>query len=169
VMMAASEILKMLYDGWTSYWSDVFVFLFPSCLAWVVMYSSGAWMTATERLKPQIALYVPGVLLNVALNYYLIPTHGAQGAAMSTLATQLAMGAGIQWMTKKRLAPAMDLDSVKRWMLLLFVCVGLVLLSSKLDYFWVYECLGAILVYLLAVKILEIVDIQDWLQLKERI
>ncbi len=169
VLISASEILQLLYDGWTGYWTDVFVYLFPSCLAWVVMYSSGAWLTATERLKPQIALYIPGVLLNVVLNYYLIPVHGAQGAAMSTLATQLAMGAGIQWMAKKRLAPAMDLDSVKRWMLLMFLCVGLVLLASTLDYFWVYECLGAIIVYLVAVKILEIIDLQDWLQLKQRI
>lgn len=60
-------------------WSVVFVFLGAGTTAWII----------NENL-PKLALYQTsiGAILNVGLNFVLIPRHGALGAAIATVASQ---------------------------------------------------------------------------------
>lgn len=60
-------------------WSVVFVFLGAGTTPWII----------NERL-PKLALYQTGLgaALNIALNLYLIPMHGAIGAAIATTCSQ---------------------------------------------------------------------------------
>jgi len=58
-------------------------------------YIFGTLLTANGSLKSLNYMAFGGVILNIALNLYLIPTHGAYGAAIASLITQVAT-AGIQ-------------------------------------------------------------------------
>lgn len=52
-------------------------------------YLYGTLLTANGSLRQLNQMAAVGLLLNLALNYILIPTHGAWGAAVATLITQL--------------------------------------------------------------------------------
>ena len=53
-----------------------------------MVYIFGTLLTAGEKLKWLNVVAVIGVLLNITLNFVLIPTHGALGATYATLITQ---------------------------------------------------------------------------------
>jgi len=52
------------------------------------MYVFGTLLTAAGKLRQMNTVFVFGVLANVGLNLWLIPLHGALGAAVASLITQ---------------------------------------------------------------------------------
>ena len=48
----------------------------------------GTFLTAKGDLRFLNILSIGGIVLNFGLNYALIPTYGAEGAAIATLGTQ---------------------------------------------------------------------------------
>lgn len=48
-----------------------------------------AWMVCKNQQKYLKVMYVPAIIINVALNYFLIPPMGAAGAALASLITQM--------------------------------------------------------------------------------
>lgn len=48
-----------------------------------------AWMVCNDKQKYLKYMYVPAIIINVALNYFLIPPLGATGAAVASLVTQV--------------------------------------------------------------------------------
>ena len=57
-----------------------------------LFYVYGTLMTANENLRMLNQISIGGLVINLCLNFYLIPTHGAFGAAIATMATQLFAG-----------------------------------------------------------------------------
>jgi len=49
-----------------------------------------AWMVCNDMQKYLKLLYVPAIIINVSLNYFLIPPMGAVGAAVASLVTQMS-------------------------------------------------------------------------------
>ena len=48
-----------------------------------------AWMVCNNKQKYLKFMYIPAIIINVALNYFLIPPMGATGAALASLITQM--------------------------------------------------------------------------------
>jgi len=57
-----------------------------------MFYVYGTLMTADEDLKKLNYISIGGLVLNLILNFYLIPIYGAFGAAIATMSTQLFAG-----------------------------------------------------------------------------
>ena len=48
-----------------------------------------AWMVCNDKQKYLKYMYIPAIIINVGLNYLLIPSMGATGAALASLITQV--------------------------------------------------------------------------------
>ncbi len=82
------EIIGTLYHHPGSYWADVFGMLMPSFIGVCTVYIYGTLLTANGSLQALNMIAVGGMVLNIVLNYQLIPQYKAMGATIATLVTQ---------------------------------------------------------------------------------
>lgn len=82
------EIMVLLYDHGGAYSGRIMGFLMLSFVAVAGSYIYGTLLTASGRLVKMNAIFLSGVILNVGLNLWLIPSQKALGAAVATCVTQ---------------------------------------------------------------------------------
>ena len=83
-------IMEALYPGEaTPYWSQIFGMLMLSFVGIAIMYIFGTLLTANGSMRVLNIISVIALILNITLNFLLIPQLKAYGAAVATLATQL--------------------------------------------------------------------------------
>lgn len=85
-------VLEWRYPDVTESSSLAFSALMIGFVGVGMFYVYGTLMTADEDLKKLNYISIGGLVLNLILNFYLIPRHGAFGAAIATMATQLFAG-----------------------------------------------------------------------------
>jgi O-antigen/teichoic acid export membrane protein len=69
----------------------VFICLMASFPAWCLMYVYSTLLTANGSLKTLNIIAIGGVIINLSLNFYLIPVYGAEGGAFTSFVTQSAL------------------------------------------------------------------------------
>ncbi len=74
--------------------SEVFQLLILGIIPMSINYCFGALITASGNMKVLNRIAFVSLLLNIILNFILIPKYGAYGAAMASLVTQSASGIG---------------------------------------------------------------------------
>ena len=121
------ELMQLLYEeNATIYWSTVFKWLMFGFIPIGTMYIFSTLMTANANLKALNTIAVISVMLNVGLNYWLIPTYFALGAAIATVITQTIVAISqvvwVCWYFKIRFSA--------RYIVSIFVFVGGVLLTG---------------------------------------
>jgi len=85
----SSEIMTLLYEeNVTEIWVQIFELLIYSFIPVASVYIFGTLMTANANLKQLNIIAISGVILNIVLNYLLIPKMQAYGATLATLITQ---------------------------------------------------------------------------------
>lgn len=82
-----SELMNLLYKEGGTYSAQVFSLIICSFLPYTFMYLFGTLLTAHGNLKQLIVLSFIALIINIGLNYFLIPTYKAYGAAISALVT----------------------------------------------------------------------------------
>ena len=93
--MAGGQIMSFLYKQDAElYGTDVVLILMISFFFVSVIYIYGTLITANGRLRELNGLFVFGILINIAINFWLIPGYGPVGAAMATLFTQAFVAIG---------------------------------------------------------------------------
>jgi O-antigen/teichoic acid export membrane protein len=85
-------ILEWRYDDVTESSALAFSALMVGFIGVGMFYVYGTLMTADEDLKKLNYISIGGLILNLLLNFYLIPIYGAFGAAIATMFTQLFAG-----------------------------------------------------------------------------
>ncbi len=111
-MFNAMEIMSLLYKESTYEWSVVL-----QCLIWAAVsigltYVYGSFLLSHQKIASINWIFFAGLVLNVVLNFILIPIHGALGAAIATVATQ-GLVAGGQWLLSLRILK--NEPSIGRW------------------------------------------------------
>jgi O-antigen/teichoic acid export membrane protein len=109
-----NQIMSFLYSESTQAWADTFGLLVFSFIAIGLMYIFGTYMTARGELKSLNIIYATCVVLNVVLNFLLIPKYGAYGAAAATLATQTVASLSLIAMSLIRLRPSREIGLLIR-------------------------------------------------------
>ena len=125
----AHDIMLALDPNATPYWSGILTGLLWSFPCIVVIHIYGTLLTAGNHLRALNAIAMSSVILNLLLNFYLIPRYGAHGAVYATVATQL-MTALLQLVVVQRTlraAPPWQL-----WLSALAYGVGLAILFYAL-------------------------------------
>lgn len=84
------EIMELRYQEYTAQSAPVFGLLMLCFLCISCTYIFGTLLTANGDLKTLNKIAFAGVVLNIGLNIFLIPTYKAYGAAMASLITQAA-------------------------------------------------------------------------------
>lgn len=85
-------IMQWLYVEYTPYYGEIFAYLILTFLPIASTYIFGTLLTANGSMKVFNWIALTGMLLNIALNSWLIPTQQAFGATIATLATQIFVG-----------------------------------------------------------------------------
>lgn len=83
-----TEIMHLLYPVAGVYDGQVFAWLMATLPAFCMMYVYSTLLTANGSLKLLNIIAAAGVVINLALNFYLIPRQHALGAAITACATQ---------------------------------------------------------------------------------
>ncbi|MRI59141.1 MAG: hypothetical protein C6H99_06525 [Epsilonproteobacteria bacterium] len=78
-----------------------------SCLVMIASYGFSSILSLRQKNRAWFWLTLLCALLNLALNAYLIPSHGLEGALWATIASEAIMGMGSFWILKDSfLAPS---------------------------------------------------------------
>ncbi len=85
------ELMDLLYDTHIQASTSVFRLLIPGFIAVSTTYIFGTLLTANGNLKQLNLIAALGLIINLILNYLLIPHLLASGSAVSSLVTQFAM------------------------------------------------------------------------------
>jgi len=86
----SNQIMELLYVGQIRESQKVFVFLIIGFIPISITYIFGTLLTANGNLKALNIMALSGMVLNIALNFWLIPRFMAVGSAYASLVTQFA-------------------------------------------------------------------------------
>jgi O-antigen/teichoic acid export membrane protein len=84
----STEIMEFRYDDLTTLTAPVLQILLLGFVALSISYVTGTLLTASGDLRSLNRIALLSVLLNVVLNFLMIPVWGAYGSAVATLITQ---------------------------------------------------------------------------------
>ncbi len=85
------EIMNLLYHSHVEESAEIFGMLILGFIAVACSYIFGTLLTANGSMKALNYMAATGMVLNIGLNFVLIPKYHAYGAAISSLTTQWAM------------------------------------------------------------------------------
>jgi O-antigen/teichoic acid export membrane protein len=104
-------------------------------------YIFGTLLTAHEKLREMGRVFIFGILLNLALNLFLIPRYQAFGTAVAAVLTQSFVSAGMMWLCAK----TFDFWPSRNWWLRVagfaaFVLAANWLVFEKTNLNWALKC-----------------------------
>lgn len=148
-----SEIMSMLYTNMQAHDYRVFALLMFSLPAMSLSHIYSALLTAKGCLKQQHFIVLAGVVVNLTLNFILIPRYFSQGAAIAAILTQVIVAAGFLFVTRKK----MQLPVSSQWLTALVIYPILVAATgygcTLLPLFWTGQlavlCIAGILFFFL--------------------
>lgn len=135
----AKDIIHTLYpDEDPTYSSRIFILLILNFIPVGLQHVLGPLLTAKRLFIILIPSLAMGSVINVALNYFLIPDYGAYGAAMTTLGTQcfviLVYWLAIIFLFKLEI----NWKSILPTLLYIFIAIGLNYSMKISGIFWMY-------------------------------
>ncbi len=88
------DLLPYIYDRNTDYISEILLFHMIGFIGVAIAYIYGSSIVADGNVMLLNVVFALCLLLNIAINYFIIPSHGAMGAALASAITQLLSMAG---------------------------------------------------------------------------
>lgn len=161
----SNQIMDLLYVGQIREAQKVFVFLIIGFIPISATYIFGTLLTANGSLKALNIMALIGMVLNISLNYFLIPNFMAVGSAYASVITQFVTAiiqiAIAQWIFRFTI-------NWKYIFTLVFFAMGVVLinlLAGSLTWDWRFALLAAGFVSVLWAFILKLFSIGGFLRL----
>lgn len=109
-----TPLMTLLYDRADAYSGQVLGYLMVSFTAICGGYIFGSLIAAEGRMRQMNKVYAGSLVLNFALNLYLIPRYKAQGAAIATLSTQYLVFLSQVVLSRYQLGLKLPVDRVVR-------------------------------------------------------
>jgi len=148
------DIMRLIYIEGDDYYARVFTLLMCSFFMVALSYVYGTLITATAKLKWFNISFIIGIIINWSLNYYLIPTQGAYGAAIATLVTQSFIIASQLFISHQLLPLSINKKMVLQAISLSVLCVlGCYMISELINLNWIL-CLSLSIILSLLVSFL---------------
>jgi O-antigen/teichoic acid export membrane protein len=98
------DIMQLLYKQATAYSGDVLGYLMLSFIAISGVYIYSTLLGANGDVSSMNLTFILAFIINISLNFWLIPNMKALGAAVSTCVTQFFVLICVIFLAKKRLA-----------------------------------------------------------------
>lgn len=153
------EIISLLYHESNPYWADVFGLLMPSFLGVCTVYIYGSLLTANGSIKALNSIALGGMMLNVILNFILIPPYKAVGATVATLITQTLVALAHIYAVKKILPFGIN---VKQVAIFLAYTAGMIIVfwvSRKITDVWAFNVLIGLIISVALMQVLRIIEV----------
>lgn len=93
LIFSVKPFMELLYFEHSDKSAEILVYLLIGFGGICVSYIFGTLLTSAGKLKVLNIIAFTGLVLNVSLNFVLIPGFGSKGAAIASMCTQLLMGA----------------------------------------------------------------------------
>jgi O-antigen/teichoic acid export membrane protein len=157
----SNQVMSLLYAAATPYWAKVFGYLMISFTGIATMYIFGSLLTANGNLKALNLIGAGGVLLNITLNFILIPGYMAFGAVVATIVTQLIVAVLHIWVAQRVFhftVPYLQVFRIAVF-IILAVLAGWLIPATRID--WVWEALLLFIMGLTVALILRILDMKE--------
>lgn len=129
-------LIAALYDHATPYDGTIFALLMASFPAFCMMYVYSTLLTANGSMKLLVNIAIVGVVLNILLNYFLIPEYKAVGAAISTVITQTTLSIGYITFSGKTFKLPFNIKWITAHAAFLVVSIGLAYMINMLSLAW---------------------------------
>ncbi len=132
-----TEIMELLYHQNNPYASDVFGIVIFTFIPICVTYIFGTLLTANSNLKIVSLIALVAVVVNMAINLFIIPSKGAFGAAIAALITQSFAAILFFVFAQKKLKLQLTYFNVLQFVLfaIIFVTSILFMHQSKINLF----------------------------------
>lgn len=124
------KIMDVLYVANVFESAEVFSVLMVSFIAIALTYIYGTLLTANGNLKQLNIISLIGLVLNLISNYFLIPSYGAWGAAVATLATQFFVVLTQILVSKRIFSMKFEMAFIFKHTLLVVLGVGIAISSQ---------------------------------------
>lgn len=134
-------LIHALYAHATPYDGTIFSLLMASFPAFCMMYVYSTLLTANGSLKLLINIAIVGVVLNIGLNYFLIPEYKAVGAAIATVVTQTALSIGYIIFSGKKFKLPFNIKWIIAHAAFLAMSIGLAYFVNMLGLEWYLKLL----------------------------
>ena len=116
-----------------SYWIQIFKVLIPTFFAYSITTIYGTLLTAAEKLKQLNLLFLGGVIINISLNFILIPSSGALGASISTIITEVLVSLGLIYIALRTTTVSTSLSLIMSMVgFILFLAVGYIVVDGHI-------------------------------------
>lgn len=156
------EIMVSLYDSGSAYSGQIFGVLILSFVALSGSYIYGTLLVAKGVLKKMNYVFATGLLLNFALNYYLIPSHKALGAAVATLITQIFIFIADIFLAKITFRLPVDFRWLARVVLFSFLVIIVSwMLHQYLAFNWFVKFIGSIFSGIILAFLFKLISISE--------
>ncbi len=127
----SEPIMSWLYVDATPYYASVFGWLMLSFIAISSVYVFGALLTANHNLWQINTIALVSVVLNVGLNYALIPHYKALGSSWAALFTQCVAALAFIVVAAQKLSFQINYGTLLRVAFYLPVCIGIAILGAR--------------------------------------
>jgi O-antigen/teichoic acid export membrane protein len=161
-----TEIMVLLYDTGDAYSGAILGYLMLTFLAMSGTYIYGTLLVANNNTRALNILFAVSVVANITLNFLLIPTYKAQGAAIATLITQTGVFIGECVLTYRLMPVRPDWSVFIRTGLLAAAAIGVyVLFIQHMNTAWSVKFFMSIGISIILSFILRLIDVSYWFRL----
>lgn len=131
-MSYKNEIMQWLYPmKYTEDSAVSFSILMFSFIGSALILVYGTLLTAKEKLKQLNFAAGATLILNLSLNFILIPNHGASGAAMATLISQLIFGISCLIISMVKLRFSIEWNTLMRFFVAFIALYTVIILAKQ--------------------------------------
>lgn len=116
-------IIEVLYPAGDMYWSRVFGWLILTFIAVTGTYIYGTLLTANASLRKMNIIFCISIVANIILNFILIKSHKAEGAAIATLITQMGAFLLQLGLAHKTMGIGIDKNNLVKFIAYGFMCL----------------------------------------------
>lgn len=162
VFFYGDKILMIIYDAYEPSIFSVLKYLMLSYLMVAIAYIFGTMLVANGKVKNLNILFGLGLIINIFINYLLIPKYGAIGAAISTYITQSLVMVGQIYLVHKEIGINISKDEILRltgWGL--FSVLIFITINASISIQWYYNLGISIIICVLLSLILKIFDKEE--------
>jgi O-antigen/teichoic acid export membrane protein len=136
LIFCSQEIMEILYRSYITESSRVFTILMIGIIPVSVVYIYSTVLTANGNLKFLLLITGGGVLLNIILNLFLIPSNGPEGAALARVITQSLIAAACFVMVCNQFSIRSNKQLIIKMILLTLLMVLIGFLNKTGGYNW---------------------------------
>lgn len=159
------EIMDLLYIENVDESASVYSVLMFSFIAIALTYVYGTLLTANGSLKHLNIISLVGLLINLILNFILIPKKGAYGAAVATLFTQFVVVIAQLFACRSIIKSPFSLMQFAKYLLITIIGVAMSYLFENIGLSWYWSSLCILTVFPILAVIFRLFKLKEMFQL----